>query len=80
MGCNVLRLISEPAAALLAYGIGQEDVSLECTALVFRLGGTSMDASIMKTSGGEKFHLYLDPSCLWVVRSAMSRISTFHPH
>jgi len=28
-GFNVLRIISEPGATLLAYGIGQKDVS-EC--------------------------------------------------
>lgn len=53
VGCNVLRLISEPAAALLAYGIGQEDAtSGECTALVFRLGGSSMDATLMRGNSG----------------------------
>jgi len=52
VGCNILRLISEPAAALLAYGIGQEDASAECTALVFRLGGTSMDATLMSVNSG----------------------------
>jgi len=53
IGCNVLRLIPEPAAALLAYGIGQEDATAgDCVALVFRLGGTSMDATLMRVNSG----------------------------
>lgn len=52
IGCNVLRVISEPAAATLAYGIGQEDPSILCNVLVFRLGGTSMAASIVNVNSG----------------------------
>jgi len=52
VGCNVLRIISEPAAALLAYGLCQEDILGDCRVLVFRLGGTSADATIMNINSG----------------------------
>lgn len=52
IGFNVLRIISEPAAALLAYGVGQEDPTLHCNVLVYRLGGCSMDASIVQVNSG----------------------------
>ncbi|XP_075969754.1 heat shock 70 kDa protein 14 [Anticarsia gemmatalis] len=49
-GFDVLQVISEPAAALLAYNIEEntEDVNV----LVYRLGGSSCDASVVKVSGG----------------------------
>lgn len=49
-GFDVLQVISEPAAALLAYGIeeGTEDVNV----LVYRLGGSSCDASVVRVSKG----------------------------
>ncbi|XP_057313032.1 heat shock 70 kDa protein 14-like [Hydractinia symbiolongicarpus] len=52
IGCNVLRVISEPAAALLAYGIGQEDPTVHGNILVYRLGGSSMDATVMNVNSG----------------------------
>ncbi|XP_013146364.1 PREDICTED: heat shock 70 kDa protein 14 [Papilio polytes] len=50
-GFDVLQVISEPAAALLAYNI-TEDASDELNVLVYRLGGSTCDASIVKVSGG----------------------------
>ncbi|XP_038215844.1 heat shock 70 kDa protein 14-like [Zerene cesonia] len=49
-GFDVLQVISEPAAALLAYNIEEspEDVNV----LVYRLGGSTCAASIIKVSGG----------------------------
>lgn len=52
IGCNVLRLISAPAAATLAYGICQEEPTTVCNVLVFRLGGTSMTVSIVDVNSG----------------------------
>eukprot|EP00794_Sanderia_malayensis_P012769 gene12769-14080_t len=51
-GFNVLRFVSEPAAALLAYGIGQENPSLNSLVLVYRIGGTSMDATLVEVNCG----------------------------
>ncbi|XP_072943832.1 heat shock 70 kDa protein 14 [Epargyreus clarus] len=49
-GFDVLQVISEPAAALLAYNLEEslEDINV----LVYRLGGSTCDASIVKASGG----------------------------
>ena len=44
-GLNVLRIINEPTAAALAYGIGQET---NHTIAVFDLGGGTFDISIMR--------------------------------
>ncbi|XP_049867501.1 heat shock 70 kDa protein 14 [Pectinophora gossypiella] len=49
-GFDVLQVISEPAAALLAYNI--EDTTEDINVLVYRLGGSTCDASIVKVSGG----------------------------
>lgn len=50
-GLNVLRLISEPTAASLAYGIDKitdEDINI----LVFDLGGGTLDVTIMEFGDG----------------------------
>lgn len=52
IGFNVLRVISEPSAALLAHGIGQNDQTETCNVLVFRLGGSSSDACLINVNGG----------------------------
>ncbi|XP_037973892.2 heat shock 70 kDa protein 14 [Plutella xylostella] len=49
-GFDVVQVISEPAAALLAYNI--EESSEDVNVLVYRLGGSTCDASIVKVSGG----------------------------
>ncbi|KAM4828503.1 heat shock 70 kDa protein 14 isoform 1-T1 [Thomomys bottae] len=51
-GFNVLRLIHEPSAALLAYGIGQDSPAGKSNVLVFKLGGTSLSLSIMEVNSG----------------------------
>ena len=48
-GLNVLRIINEPTAAALAYGIGEED---EKTIAVFDLGGGTFDISILDIGDG----------------------------
>lgn len=49
-GFDVLQVISEPAAALLAYNI--DDLVEDINVLVYRLGGSTCDASIVKVSNG----------------------------
>uniref|UniRef100_A0A8D1W908 Heat shock 70 kDa protein 14 n=1 Tax=Sus scrofa TaxID=9823 RepID=A0A8D1W908_PIG len=51
-GFNVLRLIHEPSAALLAYGIGQDSPTGKSNILVFKLGGTSLSISVMQVNSG----------------------------
>ena len=48
-GLNVLRIINEPTAAALAYGIGEEDNK---TIAVFDLGGGTFDISILEIGDG----------------------------
>ncbi|XP_068710647.1 heat shock 70 kDa protein 14-B-like [Montipora foliosa] len=51
-GFDVLRVISQPAAAALAYEIGQNDRTIMRTVLVYRLGGTSFDVTVIAINGG----------------------------
>ncbi|MHB1536497.1 MAG: molecular chaperone DnaK, partial [Acidimicrobiales bacterium] len=48
-GLEVLRIINEPTAAALAYGLDKED---EQTILVFDLGGGTFDVSVLDISEG----------------------------
>ena len=48
-GLNVLRILNEPTAASLAYGIDQEHTQ---TILVFDLGGGTFDVSILDLAEG----------------------------
>ena len=49
-GLNVLRIINEPTAAALAYGLDKGDE--EQTILVFDLGGGTFDVSLLEIGGG----------------------------
>jgi molecular chaperone DnaK len=49
-GLNVLRIINEPTAAALAYGLDKQDE--EQFILVFDLGGGTFDVSILQLSHG----------------------------
>ncbi|XP_030420657.1 heat shock 70 kDa protein 14 isoform X1 [Gopherus evgoodei] len=51
-GFNVLRLIHEPSAALLAYGIGQDSPTGKSNVLVFKLGGTSLSVTVIEVNSG----------------------------
>nr|XP_040029858.1 heat shock 70 kDa protein 14 isoform X2 [Gasterosteus aculeatus aculeatus] len=51
-GFHVLRLIHEPAAALLAYNIGQDCSSGKSHVLVYKLGGTSLSVTVLQVNGG----------------------------
>ena len=48
-GLNVLRIINEPTAAALAYGIEKQG---EQTVLVFDLGGGTFDVSVLELADG----------------------------
>jgi molecular chaperone DnaK len=48
-GLEVLRIINEPTAAALAYGLDKEE---EQTVLVFDLGGGTFDVSLLEISEG----------------------------
>jgi len=48
-GLNVLRLLSEPTAAAVAYGL---DKKLEGTVIIYDLGGGTFDVSLMKLEKG----------------------------
>ncbi len=49
-GLEVLRIINEPTAAALAYGLDKQDQEL--TILVFDLGGGTFDVSILQLGDG----------------------------
>jgi molecular chaperone DnaK len=49
-GLNVLRIINEPTAAALAYGLDKE--GSEQTILVFDLGGGTFDVSVLELGDG----------------------------
>ncbi|GIY35617.1 heat shock 70 kDa protein 14 [Caerostris extrusa] len=51
-GFELLRIISEPSAAALAYNIGQDSNDISSKCLVFRMGGTSLDVTILQVSNG----------------------------
>ncbi|MBQ7568019.1 molecular chaperone DnaK [bacterium] len=49
-GLEVMRIINEPTASCLAYGLNNEDVNE--TVLVWDLGGGTFDVSIVELGGG----------------------------
>lgn len=73
-GLNVLRLLNEPTAAAIAYGLdsGQEGVIA-----VYDLGGGTFDISILRLSKGVFEVLPLAETLLWVVMiSIISSLTT----
>ncbi len=48
-GLNVTRIMNEPTASAIAYGVGEEDKMERC--LVFDLGGGTFDVSILEYFG-----------------------------
>eukprot|EP00759_Apiculatamorpha_spiralis_P027066 PhF_6_TR30106/c0_g1_i2/m.43932/K03283/HSPA1s; heat shock 70kDa protein 1/2/6/8 len=50
-GLNVIRIVNEPTAAALAYGVGEE-VTAKKNILVFDLGGGTFDVSIICHEAG----------------------------
>ena len=50
-GLNVLRIINEPTAAAIAYGLGKEEKG-ERNVLIFDLGGGTFDVSLLAIDDG----------------------------
>ena len=55
-GINVLRIINEPTAAALAYGL-DKNLAGEKNVLIFDLGGGTFDVSILTISEGSMFEV-----------------------
>merc|ERR1712058_179834 len=51
-GINVLRIINEPTAAAIAYGLDKKKGAGECNVLIFDLGGGTFDVSILTIEDG----------------------------
>lgn len=51
-GLNVLRIINEPTAAAIAYGLGAGKSSKERNVLIYDLGGGTFDVSLLNIQGG----------------------------
>ena len=50
-GLDVLRIINEPTAAAIAYGLDRQS-SAEKNVLIFDLGGGTFDVSLLNITGG----------------------------
>merc|ERR1712180_578151 len=51
-GLNVLRIINEPTAAAIAYGLDKKKGDAGCNVLIFDLGGGTFDVSILTIEDG----------------------------
>jgi heat shock protein 1/8 len=51
-GLDVLRIINEPTAAAIAYGLDKTDQKGEKNILIFDLGGGTFDVSLLTIEGG----------------------------
>ncbi|KAI9136929.1 putative heat shock protein [Paraphysoderma sedebokerense] len=51
-GLNVLRIINEPTAAAIAYGLDKKHEKGESNVLIFDLGGGTFDVSLLSIDGG----------------------------
>ncbi|KAI9866628.1 MAG: Heat shock protein ssb1 [Trichoglossum hirsutum] len=51
-GLNVLRIINEPTAAAIAYGLGSGKSDKERHVLIYDLGGGTFDVSLLHIQGG----------------------------
>ncbi|KAF5868858.1 putative hsp70 chaperone protein [Botrytis fragariae] len=51
-GLNVLRIINEPTAAAIAYGLGAGKSNKERNVLIYDLGGGTFDVSLLNIQGG----------------------------
>jgi len=51
-GLNVMRIINEPTAAAIAYGLNKKKGEGEKNVLIFDLGGGTFDVSLLSIEGG----------------------------
>merc|ERR1712169_21165 len=51
-GLNVLRIVNEPTAAAIAYGLGSGKSDKERNVLIYDLGGGTFDVSLLHIQGG----------------------------
>tara|TARA_Y100000816_G_scaffold80916_1_gene55326 strand:+ start:12875 stop:14848 length:1974 start_codon:yes stop_codon:yes gene_type:complete len=51
-GLNVLRIINEPTAAAIAYGLDNKDTSQERNILIYDLGGGTFDVTLLSIEEG----------------------------
>merc|ERR1711923_256731 len=51
-GLNIMRIIIEPTAAAIAYGLDKKGSSAEANVLIFDLGGGTFDVSILTIEDG----------------------------
>ena len=56
-GLNILRIISEPTAAALAYGLDKNIKNEEKNVLTFDLGGGTCDVSVLNIADGSVFNV-----------------------
>ena len=56
-GINVLRIVNEPTAASLAYGLDKNLKNDEQNVLIFDLGGGTFDVSVLNITDGEIFEV-----------------------
>lgn len=54
-GLNVLRIINEPTAAAIAYGLGSGKSAKERNVLIYDLGGGTFDVSLLNIQGYVSF-------------------------
>ena len=52
-GLNVMRIISEPIAAAIAYGLDKKKASVGKNVLIFDLGGGTLDVSLLTIENGK---------------------------
>jgi L1 cell adhesion molecule like protein len=55
-GIEVLRIINEPTAAALAYGLGENNDQIDKNILVFDLGGGTFDVTILRINKSEEIN------------------------
>merc|ERR1719174_2431706 len=51
-GLDVLRIINEPTAAAISYGLGKKNETKEMNVLIFDLGGGTFDVSLLSIDEG----------------------------
>ncbi|GKG57836.1 putative heat shock protein 70 family protein, partial [Tanacetum coccineum] len=57
-GLNILRIINEPTAAAIAYGLDNNSaISGKINVLIFDLGGGTFDASLITIEDGRTFEV-----------------------